>query len=89
MGKISGADLEESKPNPEIFIKATQIANESRESCMVIEDSTNGIIASHRANIFCAAYKSEHSKLQKYDLANIVVSDFSDLEISKIQQYFI
>ena len=89
MGKISGADLEESKPNPEIFIKATQIANESRESCMVIEDSTNGIIASHRAGIFCAAYKSEHSKLQKYDLANIVVSDFSDLEISKIQQYFI
>ena len=89
IGKISGADLEESKPNPEIFIKATQIANESRESCMVIEDSTNGIIASHRANIFCAAYKSEHSKLQKYDLANIVVSDFSDLEISKIQQYFI
>ncbi|MFT3919766.1 HAD family hydrolase [Cloacibacterium sp.] len=89
MGKISGADLEESKPNPEIFIKASQIADESRESCMVIEDSTNGIIASHRANIFCAAYKSEHSKLQKYDLANIVVSDFSDLEISKIQQYFI
>ena len=89
MGKISGADLEESKPNPEIFIKAAQIANESRESCMVIEDSTNGIIASHRANIFCAAYKSEHSKMQKYDLANIVVSVFSDLEISKIQQYFI
>jgi hypothetical protein len=27
--------------------------------------------------------------MQKYDLANIVVSDFSDLEISKIQQYFI
>jgi beta-phosphoglucomutase-like phosphatase (HAD superfamily) len=88
MGKISGADLEESKPNPEIFIKASQIAVEP-ENCMVIEDSTNGIIASHRANIFCAAYKSEHSKLQKYDLANIVVSDFSDLEISKIQQYFI
>ena len=89
MGKISGADLEESKPNPKIFIKATAIAGELKENCMVIEDSTNGIIASHRANIFCAAYKSEHSKLQKYDLANIVVADFSDLEISKIQQYFI
>ncbi len=89
MGKISGADLEESKPNPEIFIKAAEIAGESKENCMVIEDSTNGIIASHRAGIFCAAYKSEHSKLQKYDLANIEVSDFSDLELSNIQQYFI
>lgn len=89
MGKISGADLEESKPNPEIFIKAAEIAGESKENCMVIEDSTNGIIASHRAGIFCAAYKSEHSKLQKYDLANIEVSYFSDLELSNIQQYFI
>ena len=42
-----------------------------------------------RQGIFCAAYKSEHSKLQKYDLANIEVSYFSDLELSNIQQYFI
>ena len=54
MGKISGADLEESKPNPEIFIKAAEIEVEPKENCMVIEDSTNGIIVAHRAGIFCA-----------------------------------
>jgi hypothetical protein len=43
---------------------------------MVIEDSTNGIIAVH-VQIFCAAYKSEHSKMQKYDLAKIT-TDFSE-----------
>lgn len=88
MGKISGADLEESKPNPEIFIKAAEIADEPRENCMVIEDSTNGIIAAHRAGIFCAAYKSEHSKMQKYDLAKITTTDFSELEPQKIEKYF-
>lgn len=88
MGKISGADLEESKPHPEIFIMASEIAGEPKENCMVIEDSTNGIVAAHRAGIFCAAYRSEHSKMQKYDLAKIVVTDFSELRLDNIEKNF-
>ncbi|MGO4710195.1 HAD family hydrolase [Chryseobacterium sp. 2TAF14] len=57
-------------------------------SAMVIEDSTNGILAAHRANIFCAAYKSFHSHNQDYGLANIVVSDYSEIEIDKISKHF-
>lgn len=87
-GKISGADLKESKPHPEIFIKAAEMANESIDNCMVIEDSTNGILAAHRAEIFCSAYKSFHTHNQDYSLANMVVSDYSDLEIDKISTYF-
>ncbi|MBC8397332.1 MAG: HAD family phosphatase, partial [Flavobacteriales bacterium] len=41
--KISGADLKESKPNTEIFIKAAQLAGFKKEECIVIEDSTSGI----------------------------------------------
>lgn len=87
-GKISGADLKESKPHPEIFIKAAGMAHEEIENCMVIEDSTNGILAANRANIFCAAYKSLHTHNQDYSLANIVVSDYSELEVSKISKFF-
>ena len=87
-GKISGADLKESKPHPEIFQLAAQLAKEPIENCMVIEDSTNGILAAHRANIFCAAYKSLHTHNQNYELANIVVSDYSELEVNKISSYF-
>ena len=88
MGKISGADLEESKPNPEIFIKAAEIAGEAPKNCMVIEDSTNGILAANRAGIFCAAYKNENSLMQNYQLANILVDDFSELEPEKISIFF-
>ncbi|MNU19400.1 Phosphorylated carbohydrates phosphatase [compost metagenome] len=87
-GKISGADLKESKPHPEIFQLAAKMANEPIENCMVIEDSTNGILAAHRANIFCAAYKSFHSHNQDYSLANIVVSDYSEIEVDKISKHF-
>lgn len=88
MGKISGADLKESKPNPEIFLKAAQLTKEPTENCMVVEDSTNGIEAAHRAGIFCAAYKSENSILQDYSKANIVVGEFHELEIQKLESYF-
>ncbi len=88
IGKISGATLKESKPNPEIFIKASEMANEPKENCMVVEDSTNGILAAYRAGIFCSAYKSFHSKNQDYSKANILVEDYEELRLSKIQKYF-
>lgn len=88
IGKISGADLKESKPHPEIFLLAAEIASEPKENCMVIEDSTNGIIAAHSAGIFCTAYKSEHSVGQNYEKANLVISDFSEIEFEKISKYF-
>ena len=88
IGKISGADLKESKPHPEIFLLASEIANEPKENCMVIEDSTNGIIAAHSAEIFCTAYKSEHSVGQNYEKANLVISHFSEIEAEKISKYF-
>lgn len=87
-GKISGASLKESKPNPEIFILAAEMAGEPRANCMVIEDSTNGILAAHRAGIFCAGYRSEHSKMQDYHLADITVDDFAELKTDKIRNYF-
>ena len=87
-GKISGADLKESKPHPEVFQLAAEMAGHHIENCMVIEDSTNGILAANRANIFCAAYRSQHSKNQDYTLANIVISDYGDLEVDKVSKYF-
>ncbi|MFC5871341.1 haloacid dehalogenase superfamily, subfamily IA, variant 3 with third motif having DD or ED/haloacid dehalogenase superfamily, subfamily IA, variant 1 with third motif having Dx(3-4)D or Dx(3-4)E [Chryseobacterium arachidis] len=87
-GKISGADLKESKPHPEVFLLAAEMANEPVENCMVIEDSTNGILAAHRAKIFCAAYRSPHSKNQDYTLADTVVSDYEELQLDKISKYF-
>ncbi|CEJ70956.1 Phosphorylated carbohydrates phosphatase [Chryseobacterium oranimense G311] len=87
-GKISGADLKESKPHPEVFLLAAEMAGEPVKNCMVIEDSTNGILAAHRAGIFCAAYRSPHSKNQDYTLADIVVSDYEELELDKLSKYF-
>ncbi|QCX52781.1 HAD family phosphatase [Elizabethkingia sp. JS20170427COW] len=81
IGKISGADLKESKPHPEIFELAAEMSGEDKKDCIVIEDSTNGIRAAHAAGIYCVAYKSLHSKNQQYDLANKVIGNYKEIHI--------
>ena len=88
VGKISGADLEASKPHPEIFIKAAETAGEPRENCMVIEDATNGIKAAKAAGIYCVAYDSKHSNQQDYSLADKVVNRFAEIDYKLISKVF-
>jgi HAD superfamily hydrolase (TIGR01509 family) len=86
--KISGADLKESKPNPEIFIKAAKLSGFNKSECIVIEDSTNGIIASKSAGIYCIGYNSPNSKNQNYDKADLVVSNFNNIRFDYLNKNF-
>lgn len=83
--KVSGEDFPKSKPHPAIFQKAAELAQTPVEHCIVIEDSTNGIIAAKSAGIYCVGYDSFHSKLQDYSLADKVISHFNELSFEKIR----
>ena len=82
---VSGEDFPKSKPHPAIFLKAAELANTPVENCIVIEDSTNGIMAAKAAGIYCIGYDSFHSKLQDYSLADVVITDFRELSYEKIK----
>jgi beta-phosphoglucomutase-like phosphatase (HAD superfamily) len=85
---VSGEDFPKSKPHPAIFEHAAFLAQTPIENCVVIEDSTNGILAAKAAGIYCIGYDSVHSKLQDYSLADSVITDFKELNytlISNIQ----
>ncbi len=86
--KLSGADLKASKPHPEIFIKAATASGHLKENCLVIEDSTNGIIAAKTAGIFCVGFDSLHSKNQDYREADLTIHSFQEIYYSKIKSYF-
>lgn len=78
--KISGADLKESKPHPEIFEKAAILGNTAKENCIVIEDSDNGIKAANDAGIFVFGYRNPMAADQTLDKANVIITDFSELK---------
>ena len=82
---VSGEDFPKSKPHPAIFLRAAELANTPVENCIVIEDSTNGIMAAKAAGIYCIGYDSFHSKLQDYSLADVVITDFRELSYRKIK----
>lgn len=83
--KISGADFEFSKPHPAIFLDAVAKSGFTADECIVIEDSTNGIKAAKAAGVYCIGYKNEEDSLQDTSLADAVISDFSQLNYSKIK----
>ena len=82
---VSGEDFPKSKPHPAIFLKAAELAQTPVQSCIVIEDSTNGIKAAKAAGIYCIGYASFHSKMQDYSLADRVISDFKELSYEEIK----
>lgn len=85
VAKLSGADLKDSKPHPEIFIKAAEASGNNPKHCMVIEDSTNGILAAKSAGIFCVGYDSHHSKNQDYSKADLVVNNFQEIKFNAVK----
>ncbi len=82
---VSGEDFPQSKPHPAIFLHAAQISNTHTKHCIVIEDSTNGVLAANAAGIYCIGYDSVNSKMQDYSTANSVVSHFSELNFELIR----
>lgn len=82
---ISGEDFEESKPNPAIFLEAVVKSGVSKDECIVIEDSTNGIKAAKAADVYCIGYNSGHTMGQDTSLADKVITNFSEINYEIIR----
>ncbi|HTG65892.1 MAG TPA: HAD family hydrolase [Flavobacterium sp.] len=83
--KVSGEDFPKSKPHPAIFEHAASLSVAPKENCIVIEDSTNGIIAAKAAGILCIGYNSLHSKNQDLSEADSVVNHFDELSYAVVK----
>lgn len=70
-----GNNISNSKPNPEVFVKATQFVKENPENCLVVEDAKAGLEAAIAGGMDCAAVgDAVLSGLATYNLTT-----FSDL----------
>ncbi len=83
---VSGEDFPKSKPHPAIFEHAASLSIAPKESCIVIEDSTNGVKAAKAAGLLCIGYNSLHSEAQDLTLADVIVQDFKELSFETVQQ---
>jgi len=81
---VSGEDFPKSKPHPAIFEFAASLSKAPKENCIVIEDSTNGVLAAKAAGIYCVGYNSIHSKLQDLSKADSIIYHFNELDYNVV-----
>ncbi len=55
---VTGEDVRDKKPSPEIYLKTAQQLNIPPGLCLVVEDALNGIRAARSAGMVCAAVAS-------------------------------
>ena len=75
---VSGEDIEKGKPEPDIFLRVADNFNVPPEICFVIEDSTNGILASRAAKMKCVGFKNSGSVNQDLSKADLIVENFNE-----------
>ncbi len=81
---ISGEDIENGKPFPDIFLKAAKELGVKPMECVVIEDSKNGVMAAKAAGMKCIGFKNPNSGDQDLSSADMVINSFSQIDCKKI-----
>jgi beta-phosphoglucomutase family hydrolase len=81
---VSSEDITHSKPNPEIFLKSANELSVSPTDCLVIEDAKLGVEAAKNAGMQCVGYINPKSGNQDLSEADIVIDDFSKLDIKEL-----
>jgi HAD superfamily hydrolase (TIGR01509 family) len=83
---VSGEDVENGKPHPEIFLKTASKAGFEPHECIVIEDSFNGVTAAKKAGMYCIGYINPNSGKQNLDKADIKIRSFKELSARFIEE---
>ncbi|NMA65703.1 MAG: HAD family phosphatase [Clostridiaceae bacterium] len=85
---VTADDISNSKPNPEIYIKAANLLGVNSDECIAIEDAHLGVKAAKAAGMKCIAYVNPNSGKQDLTDADIIVSSIKDIELDRIQNLF-
>jgi beta-phosphoglucomutase len=69
---IAAEDIENSKPNPEGYLKGAKTLGISPADCIIIEDAPKGVRAAKAADIRCLAVINTHTREELADATYIV-----------------
>ncbi|MGF7048645.1 beta-phosphoglucomutase family hydrolase [Paenibacillus sp. DS2015] len=76
---VSGEDVNRGKPEPDIFLHAADILDVIPSSCLVIEDSHNGVKAAKAAGMLCIGFLNENSGKQDLSSADQTIQSYEEL----------
>jgi HAD superfamily hydrolase (TIGR01509 family) len=72
-------DYNLSKPDPESYLKALEVANVKPEEAIVVEDSERGMTAAHKAGVECWIIPTEFSNAESFKGAEKILSNITEV----------
>lgn len=83
---VSAHDVLESKPHPEVFLKAAEQLNVSPSDCLVFEDAPKGVEAAQNAGMKSVVITSMHrpEEFAQYTNVLLYISDYSDPQLKTL-----
>lgn len=75
---ISGEDVTEGKPAPDVYLKAAEKAGATPSLCIAIEDAPAGILSAKNAGFTCIAFDNPNTLGQDFTHADYTISRYDD-----------
>lgn len=88
LAKVTGDEVERSKPYPDIFLKTAEILEVLPSECLVFEDSYNGVTAAKRGNMKCIGISCIEGGNQDISSADLIIKSFNEKKIKEYIDYF-
>ncbi len=80
---VTGGDVKNGKPSPDIFLKAAEKLDVVPADCIVFEDAANGVKAAKNAGMKCVALSS-HQTIDSLQEADLVIDTFENLSFPNV-----
>lgn len=84
---ITGEDVENGKPHPDIFLLAAQRLSVLPSRCLVFEDAISGVHAAKSAGMKCIAITNTHPE-NVLSMADLIINDFGQISETDISNLF-
>lgn len=86
--RISGEDIKNGKPAPDIFLVAARHLGVKPKDCIVVEDSKNGVQAAKEAGMKCIGFRNLNSGNQDLSFADIIISNYLEMNYKKLHNLY-
>lgn len=80
---VTGEEVQNSKPAPDIFLKAAERLGLQPEDCVVVEDGPIGVAAAKSAGMKCVAITATHPS-HKLQEADVVIETYENADVKEI-----
>jgi len=81
---VSGEDVENGKPAPDIYLRAAELLGVAPACCTAIEDAPNGILSAKRAGLRVIALRTPHTSRLSLEGADITVDCLEDIDVTQL-----